>query len=144
MDALLERGYIHHNKLPFGALVHFVSKKDGQLPMCIDYWALNKVTVKNNYPLPRVDDLLDRLVGAKYFCRIDLKSGYYQIWINEGDVHKTTMRTRYGSYKFLVMPFGLCNAPATFMSIMNSVFHKEMDKYVVIYIDDLLVFSKTE
>ena len=102
------------------------------------------MTVKNNYPLPRIDDLLDRLASAKYFSRIDLKSGYYQIQIDEGDVHKMTMRTRYGSYEFLVMPFALCNAPATFMSIMNLVFHKEMDECMVVYIDDILVYSRTE
>ena len=144
VDALLERGYIRQSKSPFGAPVLFVSKKDGQMRMCINYRALNKVTLKNNYPLPRIDNLLDRLAGAMYFNQIDLKFGYYQIRIDEGDMHKTAMKTRYGSYEFLVMPFGLCNAPATFMSIMNSVFHKEMDECVVVYIDDILVYSKTK
>jgi hypothetical protein len=138
---LMSRGYIRPSKSPFGAPVLFARKKGGDLRMCIDYRALNRVTVKNNYPLPRVDDLLDRLAGAKYFTRIDLKAGYYQIRIDEADVHKTAMRTRYGSYEFLVMPFGLCNAPATFTTLMNSVFHDELDECVVVYIDDILVYS---
>ena len=112
--------------------------------MCIDYSALNRVKVKNNYPLPRVDDLLDWLAGAKCFSRIDLKSGYYQIRVAAQDVHQTAMRTRYGSYEFLVMPFGLCNAPATFMSIMNGIFYDEMDECVVVYIDDILIYSRSE
>lgn len=109
--------------------------------MCIDYRALNRVTVKNNYPLTRVDDLLDRLAGTTYFRRIDLKSGYYQIRVAAQDVQKTAMRTWYGSYEFFVISFGLCNAPATFMSIMNGIFHEEIDRCVVIYINDILIYS---
>ena len=112
--------------------------------MCIDYRALNQVTVKNNYPLPRIDDLLDRLTGAKCFSRIDLKSGYYQVRVAAQDVHKTAMRTCYGLYEFLVKPFGLCNAPATFVSIINGIFHDEMDECVVVYIDDILIYSRSE
>jgi len=119
-----------------------VDKKDGKLRMCIDYRALNKVTIKNNYPLPRIDDLFDRLAGAKYFSRIDLKSGYYQIRIADADVEKTACRTRYGSYEFLVMPFGLCNAPSTFTTLMNTIFREEMDDFVIVYIDDILVFPR--
>ena len=143
LNDLLARGYIRPSKSPYGAPVLFVDKKDGKLRMCIDYRALNKVTIKNNYPLPRIDDLFDRLAGAKYFSRIDLKSGYYQIRIADGDVEKTACRTRYGSYEFLVMPFGLCNAPSTFTTLMNTIFREEMDDFVIIYIDDILVFSKT-
>lgn len=143
LNDLLERGYVRPSKSPYGAPVLFVDKKDGKLRMCIDYRALNKVTIKNNYPLPRIDDLFDRLAGAKYFSRIDLKSGYYQIRIADADVEKTACRTRYGSYEFLVMPFGLCNAPSTFTTLMNTIFREEMDDFVIVYIDDILVFSKT-
>ena len=143
LNDLLSRGYIRPSKSPYGAPVLFVDKKDGKLRMCIDYRALNKVTIKNNYPLPRIDDLFDRLAGAKYFSRIDLKSGYYQIRIADGDIEKTACRTRYGSYEFLVMPFGLCNAPSTFTTLMNTIFREEMDDFVIVYIDDILVYSKT-
>ena len=104
---------------------------------------LNKVTVKNSYPLPRIDDFFDRLAGAKYFSRIDLRSGYHQIRIAQGDEEKTACRTRYGSFEFLVMPFGLCNAPATFTTLMNNIFHEYLDDFVIIFIDDILVYSKT-
>ena len=143
LNELLAKGYIRQSKSPYGAPVLFVDKKGGKLRMCVDYRALNKITIKNNYPLPRIDDLFDRLAGAKYFSRIDLKSGYYQILIAAEDVEKTACRTRYGSYEFLVMPFGLCNAPSTFTTLMNTVFHQEMDVFVIVYIDDILVFSKT-
>jgi hypothetical protein len=140
---LSSKGYICQSKSPYGAPVLFVEKKDGKLRMCVDYRALNKVTIKNNYPLPQIDDLFDRLAGAKYFSRIALKSGYYQICIAEDDTEKTAYRTRYGSYEFLVMPFGLCNAPSTFTTLMNTVFHEQMDEFVIVYIDDILVYSKT-
>ena len=120
-----------------------MDKKDGKLKLYIDYRALNKVTVKNSYPLPRIDDLFDRLPGAKYFSKIDLCSGYHQIRIAQGDEEKTACRTRYGSFEFLVMPFGLCNAPATFMTLINNIFHKYLDDFVIIYIDNILVYSKT-
>ena len=144
LTELLARGYVRPSKSAFAAPILFVSKKGGQMRMCIDYRAFNRMTVKNNYLLPRIDDLLDRLAGAKCFCRIDLKSGYYQIRVAAQDVHKTSMRTRYGLYEFFVMPFGLCNAPATFMFIMNGIFHDEMDECVVIYIDDILIYSRSE
>ena len=128
----------------YGAPVLFVDKKDKKLKFCVDYRALNKVMVRNSYPYPRIDDLFDRLVGAKYFSRIDLRSGYHQIRIAQGDEEKTTCRTRCGSFEFLVMPFGLCNAPTTFTTLMNIIFHEYLDDFVIIYIDDMLVYSKTE
>lgn len=121
--------------------VLFVSKKGGQLRMCIDYRAFNRMTVKKNNYLPRVSDLLNWLAGATHFSRIDLNSGYYQIRVASEDMHKTAMRIRYGSYEFRVMLFRLCNAPLTFMSIMNGIIHEEMDECVVVYIDDILVYS---
>jgi hypothetical protein len=143
LEELLMKGYIKPSKLPYGAPVLFVHKKDGTLRMCVDYRALNKVTVKNRYPLPRIDDLFDRLSGAKVFSGIDLRSGYYQIRIAEGDEEKTACRTRYGSYEFLVMPFGLTNAPATFCTLMNDIFHEWLDDFVVVYIDDILIYSSS-
>ncbi len=141
LEDLLAKGYIKPSKSPYGAPVLFVHKKDGTLRMCVDYRALNKATVKNRYPLPRIDDLFDRLSGAKVFSTIDLCSGYYQIRIAEGDEEKTTCRTRYGSYEFLVMPFGLTNAPATFCTLMNDIFREWLDDFVVVYIDDILIYS---
>ena len=141
---LFARGYVRLSKSFFGAPVLFVRKKCGQLRMCIDYRTPNRVTIKNNYPLPQVDDLLDRLAGAIHFSRIDLKSEYYQIRVAEQDVHKMAMQTRYGSYEFLVMPFGLCNAPVKFISIINGMFHEKMDEFVMVYIDDILIYSNNE
>ena len=143
LDELLAKGYIRQSKSPYGAPVLFVDKKDGKLRLCIDCRALNKVKVKNSYPLPRIDDLFDWLAEPKYFSRIDLRSGYHQIRIAQGDEEKTACRTRYGSFEFLVMPFGLCNAPATFTTLMNNIFHEYLDDFVIIYIDDILVYLKT-
>ena len=143
LNDLLSRGYIRPSKSPYGAPVLFVNKNDDKIHMCIDYRALNKVTIKNNYPLSRIDDFFDRSAKAKYFSRIDLKLGYYQIRIADGDVEKTACRTRYESYEFVVMPFGLCNAPSTFTILMNTIFREEMDDFVIVYIDDILVYSKT-
>jgi hypothetical protein len=141
LEELFAKGYIKLSKSPYGALVLFVHKKDGMLRMCVDYRALNKATVKNRYPLLRIDDLFDRLSGAKVFNRIELRSRYYQIWIVEGDEEKTMCRTRYGSYEFLVMPFGLTNAPATVCILMNDIFREWFDDFVVVYIDDILIYS---
>jgi hypothetical protein len=140
LEKLLAKCYIKPSKSPYGALVLFVQKKDGTLRMCVDYRALNKAMVKNRYPLPRIDDLFDRLLGAKVFSRIDLRLGYYQIRIAEGDKEKTACHTRYGSYEFLVMPFGLTNAPSTFCTFMNDIFREWLDDFVVVYIDDILIY----
>ena len=144
LDDLLLHGFIRPSKSPYGAPVLFVRKKEGDLRMCVDYRALNKQTVKNTYPLPRIDELLDRLHNAKVFSKIDLRSGYHQIKIHDDDIHKTAFRTRYGLYEFLVLPFGLTNAPASFMCLMNDIFRDELDSIVIIYLDDILVFSENE
>ena len=112
--------------------------------MCIDYWKINKVPVKNKYPLPRIEDLFDQLKGAGVFSKIDMRSGYYQLRVKDVDVPKTTFRTRYGHYEFLLIPFGLTNAPAAFMDLMNRVFRPYLDQFVVVFIDDILVYSRDE
>jgi hypothetical protein len=121
----------------------FVTKKDGSMRMCIDYRSLNEVTIKNKYPLPQIDDLFDQLQGAKYFSKIDLRSGYHQLRIKEADVQKMTFVTRYRQYEFTVMAFGLTNTPVFFMNLMNKVFMEELDKFVVVFIDDILIYSKS-
>ena len=142
LQELLDKGFERPSVSPWGAPVLFVKKKDGTLRMCIDYLQLNKVTVKNKYPLLRIEDLFYQLKRAGVFSKIDIRSGYYQLRVKEVDVPKTTFRTRYGHYEFLVMPFGLTNAPAAFMDLMNRVFRPYVDQFVVVYIDDILLYSK--
>ena len=142
LQELLDKGFIRPSVSPWGAPVLFVKKKDGTLRMCIDYRQINKVTVKNKYPLPRIEDLFDQLRGASVFSKIDLRSGYYQLRVKEVDVPKIAFRTRYGHYEFLVMPFELTNAPTAFMDLMNRVFFPYLDQFVVVFIDDILVYSK--
>ncbi|GJX11741.1 putative reverse transcriptase domain-containing protein [Tanacetum coccineum] len=142
LKELSEKGFIRPSSSPWGAPVLFVKKKDGTFRMCIDYRELNKLTVKNHYPLPRIDDLFDQLQGSSVYSKIDLRSGYHQLRFQEEDITKTAFRTRYGHYKFQVMPFGLTNAPAVFMDLMNRVCKPYLDKFVIVFIDDILIYSK--
>jgi hypothetical protein len=144
LQELLDKGFILPSTSPWGCPALFVKKKDESLRMCVDYRPLNEVTIKNKYPLPRIDVLFDQLVGAKVFSKIDLRSGYHQIKICASDIPKTAFSTRYGLYEFLVMSFGLTNEKPYFMYLMNLVFMPELDKFVVVFIDDILVYSKNE
>ncbi|GJX53585.1 putative reverse transcriptase domain-containing protein [Tanacetum coccineum] len=144
LQELSDKGFIRPSSSPWGAPVLFVKKKDGSFRMCIDYRELNKLTVKNRYPLPRIDDLFDQLQGSSIYSKIDLRSGYHQLRVREQDVPKTAFRTRYGHYEFQVMPFGLTNAPAVFMDLMNRVCKPYLDKFVIVFIDDILIYSKDE
>ncbi|KAL4026381.1 hypothetical protein IC575_014810 [Cucumis melo] len=144
LQELLDKGFIRPSVSPWGAPILFVNKKDGSMRLCIDYRELNKVTVKNRYPLPRIDDLFDQLQGATVFSKIDLRSGYHQLRIKDGDVPKTAFCSRYGHYEFIVTSFGLTNAPAVFMDLMNRVFREFLDTFVIVFIEDILIYSKTE
>jgi hypothetical protein len=141
---LQAKGFICPSSSPWGAPILFVEKTDGTQQMCVDYQFLNEVTIKNKYPLPRIEDLFDQMKGASVFSKIDLRSGYHQLKIRELDIPKTTFRTRYGLYEYTVMSFRLTNASAYFMYLMNKVFMEYLDKFVVVFIDDILIFSKTE
>ncbi|GJY04837.1 putative reverse transcriptase domain-containing protein, partial [Tanacetum coccineum] len=143
LKELQDKGFIRPSSSPWGALVLFVMKKDGSFRMCIDYRELNKLIVKNRYPLPRIDDLFDQLQGSQFFSKIDLRSGYHQLRVHEDDIPKTAFRTYYGHFEFTVMPFGLTNAPVVFMDLMNRVCRPYLDKFVIVFIDDILIYSKT-
>ncbi|GKE15394.1 putative reverse transcriptase domain-containing protein [Tanacetum coccineum] len=144
LQELSDKGFIRPSSSPWGAPVLFVKKKYGSFIMCIDYRELNKLTVKNCYPLPRIDDLFDQLQGSNIYSKIDLRSGYHHLRVREQDIPKTAFRTRYGHYEFQVMPFGLTNAPAVFMDLMNRVCKPYLDKFVIVFIDDILIYSKDE
>ena len=144
LQELLDEGFIRPNVSPWGEPVLFVKKKDGTLRMCIDYRHINKVTVKIKYPLPRIENLFYQLKGAGIFSKTDLRSRYYQLRVKDVDASKTAFMTQYGHYEFLVMPFGLTNAPTAFMNFMNRVFRPYLDQFVVVFIDDILVYSKNE
>jgi hypothetical protein len=140
---LLDKGFICPSSSPWGCLALFVSKKDKGLRLCVDYRLLNAVTIKNKYTLPRIDILCDQLAGAQVFSKIDLRFSYHQIKIRDEDIPKMAFSMRYELYEYLVMFFRLTNAPAHFMYLMNSVFMPELDKFVVVFIDDILVYSKS-
>jgi hypothetical protein len=141
---LQAKGFIRLSSSPWGATVLFVEKKVGTQRMCVDYRSLNEVTIKNKYTLPRIEDLFDQMKGASVSSKIDLRSGYHQLRIRESDIPKIAFRNRYGFYKCNVMSFGLTNALAYFMYLMNKVLMEYLDKFVVIFIDDILIYSKTE
>ncbi|GJT99737.1 putative reverse transcriptase domain-containing protein [Tanacetum coccineum] len=143
LKELQDKGFIRLSSSLWGAPILFVKKKDGSFRLCIDYRELNKLTIKNRYPLPRIDDLFDQLQGLKFFSKIDLRSGYHQLRVHEDDIQKTAFKTRYGHFEFTVMPFGLTNAPAVFMDLINKVCRPYLDKFVIVFIDDILIYSKT-
>jgi hypothetical protein len=142
LQGLLDKGYIHPSTSPWQCLALFV-EKDKELHLCLDYRPLNAVTIKNKYPLTRIDILFDQLVGAQVFSKIDLCSDYHQIKIHVKDIPKIAFTTRYGLFEYLVMSFGLMNAPAHFMYLMNSIFMSELDKFIMVFIDDILVYLKS-
>jgi hypothetical protein len=144
LNELLDKGYIRLSSSPWGCPALVVKKKDQSLRLCVDYRPFNVVIIKNKYPLPRIDILFDQLAGARVFFKVDLHSDYHQIKIHPKDVPKTTFSTRYGLYEYLVMSFGLTNAPSHFMYLMNFVFMPELDKFIVVFIDDILIYSKSE
>ena len=141
MEEMVNKGFVRPSTSPWGAPVLFVKKKDGRMRLCIDYRELNKITIRNQYPLPRIDDLVDQLQGAKVFSKIDLRSGYHQLRVHDEDVSKTVFRTRYRHFEFLVMPFGLTNVVAAFMDLMNRIFRPYLDQFVIVFMDNILIYS---
>ncbi|GJW61871.1 putative reverse transcriptase domain-containing protein, partial [Tanacetum coccineum] len=144
LKGLQDKGFIRPSFSSWGAPVLFVKKKVGSFRMCIDYRELNKLTIKNRYPLPRIDDLFDQLQGSQYFSKIDLRSGYHQLRVREEDIPKTAFRTRYGHFEFTVISFGLTNAPAVFMDLMNRICRPYLDKFVIVFVDDILIYSNSK
>ena len=143
IDENLIKRFLRPSHSPCGAPVLFVKKPDGSLRLCVDYRALNKLTIKNRYPLPLIGELLDRLSNAKFFTKFDVRDGFNRLRMGAGEEWKTAFRCRYGSFEYTVMPFGLCNAPGTFQHYMNNTFHDFLDEFLVIYLDDFLIYSKT-
>jgi hypothetical protein len=144
LDDLLAKGFIRPSRSPWSFSVLFVEKKDKIKRLCVDYRAFNQVTIKNKYPLPRIDVLFEQLRGAHVFCKIDLNSGYHQLRIHEEDIERTTFSTRYGHFDYIAMSFGLTNAPAPIIQVMNKMLHEFLDDFVVVFLDDILIYSKTE
>nr|GEZ58301.1 putative reverse transcriptase domain-containing protein [Tanacetum cinerariifolium] len=144
LQELSDKGFIRPSSSPWGAPVLFVKKKDGSLRMCINYHELNKLTIKNRYPLPKIDDLFDQLQGSSVYSKIDLRSGYHQLRVHDEDILKMAFRTRYGHYEFQVMPFVLTNAPVVLMDLMNRVCKPFLDKFVIVFIDDILIYSRNK
>ena len=144
LEASLAKGFIRESTSPAGSPILFVPKKDGTLRLCVDYRGLNDITIKNRYPLPLINEIMDRVNSAKVFSKIDLKDAYYRIRIREGDEWKTAFRTRYGHFEYLVIPFGLTNAPATFQAYINRALRGLVDDFCIVYLDDILIFSQSK
>ena len=144
LQKLLDKVFMKLSTSPWGAPVLFAKKKDKTLRLCVDYRQLNRVTIKNRYPLPRIDDLFDQLRGARVYFKIDLRTDYNQLRVRDTDIPKTAFRTRYGHFEFTVMPFGLTKAPVAFMDLMHRIFQSYLDQFVVIFVDDILIYSQSE
>ena len=140
----MDKGFIRPSTSPWGAPVLFAKKRGKALRLCIDYRQLNRVTIQNQYPLPRIDDLFDQLRGARVYSKIDLRTGYHQLRLRETDIPKTAFRTRYGHFEFTVMPFGLTNALAAFMDLMHRMFQPYLDQFVLVFMDDILIYCRSE